>query len=71
MPSKTGPTSLGTAALESGHLEKLEGSDLEAFLKMHHLEHWKDTDGIEWRAKKLQVALEKNTKPINPRLDDL
>ena len=71
MPSKEGPTSLGSAALEPGKLENLEGSDLKAFLKVHHLEHWKDADGIEWRAKKLQIALDKNAKLINPRLDDL
>ncbi len=69
MPAKNSPTSLGSAALEPGEKEELQGEQLEAFLKLHNLLHMKDMDGIGWRAKKLQFALEKNPKLIKPELD--
>ncbi len=69
MPAKNSPTSLGSATLEPGKKEELEGEQLAAFLKEHDLLHMKSMEGIGWRAKKLQFALEKNSKLINPELD--
>lgn len=60
MPPKTGPTSLGAAALEPGRAEELAGEQLANFLKVHRLEHLSSMAGVGWRAKKLQFALEKN-----------
>ncbi len=68
IPAKDAPTSLGSAALAPAPVEKLEGSELSAFLKAHDLEKYAVMDGIEWRAHKLKYALEKNNKLINPSL---
>ena len=37
------------------------------FLREHSLEHLGDMEGVGWRAKKLQFALEKNSKLIKPK----
>jgi hypothetical protein len=69
MPAKATPTSLGAAALEPGRKEVMGLEELREFLRLHDLEHLKDTvEGLEWRAKKLQFALNNNSKLINPKL---
>ena len=68
MPSKTSPTSLGTAALEPGKDEELGEKEVVKFLEEHKLQHLKDMVGIRWRVKKLQYALQNNSKLINPKL---
>ena len=69
MPSKTSPTSLGATALEPGSNEKFPADLLHAYLVEHDLLHLQKMEGIEWRAKKLQIALERNGKLINPKLN--
>jgi hypothetical protein len=68
MPAKATPTSLGAAALEPGKKEEMGLEELREFLQVHNLEHLKDIAGIKWRAKKLQFALNNNSKLINPKL---
>lgn len=69
MPSKSSPTSQGTAVLEPGDKKELDEETLKNFLGEHHLTHLKEMSGIAWRAKKLQYALHKNSQLINPKLE--
>jgi hypothetical protein len=61
---------LGNAALEPAPLEELSGDELERFLAIEGLRHMRHLEGIGWRARKLQVALEKNPQLINPELSE-
>ena len=70
MPAKSAPTSLGAAALEPGKHEELNEKELQEFLQKHELTHLSKRQGIAWRAKKLQFALESNDKLINPELSN-
>ncbi len=71
MPAKSSPTSLGAALLEPGR-EHDEMSELEVkeFLAKNKLQHLSALEGIRWRARKLQFALQNNSKLINPKLED-
>ena len=50
-------------------MEELKGDDLKQFLLQHDLLEYAEMDGIGWRSHKLQFALTKNAKLINPSLD--
>ena len=69
MPSKSSPTSLGSATLEPGKGDAMNQEELGSFLSKHELGHLRNKKGIEWRAKKLEFALTNNSKLINPKLD--
>jgi hypothetical protein len=68
MPSKDSPTSLGSAALEPGERKKMNEEEVNQFLQRHGLTAMKGLEGIAWKAKKVQYALEKNNKLIKPLL---
>ena len=69
MPAKSSPTSLGAALLEPGEgQDEMEEEELKEFLKQKGLQHLSQVEGIKWRAKKLQFALQNNSKLINPKL---
>ena len=47
----------------------MEEEELKEFLKQKGLQHLSQVEGIKWRAKKLQFALQNNSKLINPKLN--
>lgn len=68
IPSKDSPTSLGCAGLPTAPLEELKDEELAKFLHDHNLQELSNMEGINWKACKLQYALMKNPKLINPNL---
>ncbi len=54
IPAKDVPTSLGSAALAPAPVEKMEGSELRDFLKLHGMEKFAIMHEIEWRAYELK-----------------